>query len=410
MGTLIDKDISHCFILDSNDYQSFSNTSLERFKHIKNLSQVSPEVDSPLRVLLDHSECRNDIDSASKVSTSVPFTINCESGLRSLGDCDESLTNETSSSFSSSIEENTKFDADIHSPYLVYSDSDEQLDQAKRRIIFPVHNDGYKWRKYGQKIVKGIDFPRNYYKCTVKNCPARKQVEKCVDSNGFISENVKYVNEHIHPSDTLSKIYIDSEDELKTFILKQQTKPKNEYKKRKRNGDKRSKSKFVIECNRKIDYTKDGYNWKKYGQKNVKLHFKTKQYFKCSHPNCNVKKLVEISDCTQIITYNGIHDHYPTHGQEDRVTESENNVSIDQEIIDQSFDLNVQNNFIDTFNSYNPTPIDTFDSYSYSEKLYENSGLSTDDDSLFYTKREYYEDYIQPNSLCFYEWSENLIA
>ena len=37
--------------------------------------------------------------------------------------------------------------------------------------------DGYKWRIYGKKKVKGSEYPRSYYKCTYPNCPAKKKVE-----------------------------------------------------------------------------------------------------------------------------------------------------------------------------------------------------------------------------------------
>ncbi|KAK3122897.1 hypothetical protein QOZ80_8AG0619950 [Eleusine coracana subsp. coracana] len=48
--------------------------------------------------------------------------------------------------------------------------------------------DGYSWRKYGQKKVKGSEFPRSYYKCTHPSCPVKRKVETTID--GQIAEIV----------------------------------------------------------------------------------------------------------------------------------------------------------------------------------------------------------------------------
>ncbi|RDX60101.1 putative WRKY transcription factor 70 [Mucuna pruriens] len=42
-------------------------------------------------------------------------------------------------------------------------------------------DDGYQWRKYGQKEILNAQYPRNYYRCTHKfdqNCQATKQVQR----------------------------------------------------------------------------------------------------------------------------------------------------------------------------------------------------------------------------------------
>ncbi|XP_073066621.1 WRKY transcription factor 44-like [Primulina eburnea] len=56
-------------------------------------------------------------------------------------------------------------------------------------------SDGHSWRKYGQKQVKGSEYPRSYYKCTYPNCLAKKMVERTLDEQ--IAE-VVYKGEHSH--------------------------------------------------------------------------------------------------------------------------------------------------------------------------------------------------------------------
>ncbi|XP_027773064.1 probable WRKY transcription factor 26 [Solanum pennellii] len=78
--------------------------------------------------------------------------------------------------------------------------SKKQNQQYEQRGIYNSANnssdDGYTWRKYGQKQVKGSNFPRSYYKCTEPKCLVRKKVESA--PNGHVIEIV-YNGAHTHP-------------------------------------------------------------------------------------------------------------------------------------------------------------------------------------------------------------------
>ncbi|KAG2327606.1 hypothetical protein Bca4012_036615 [Brassica carinata] len=58
--------------------------------------------------------------------------------------------------------------------------------------------DDYLWRKYGQKPIKGSPYPRGYYKCSsMRGCPARKHVERCLEDPAMLV--VTYEADHNHP-------------------------------------------------------------------------------------------------------------------------------------------------------------------------------------------------------------------
>ncbi|XP_057442235.1 uncharacterized protein LOC130733957 [Lotus japonicus] len=54
--------------------------------------------------------------------------------------------------------------------------------------------DGFTWRKYGQKVIHASKYPRNYYRCTRQKCLAKKRVQR-LDDTPEIYE-VTYRNEH----------------------------------------------------------------------------------------------------------------------------------------------------------------------------------------------------------------------
>ena len=71
--------------------------------------------------------------------------------------------------------------------------------------------DGYNWRKYGQKQVKGSEYPRSYYKCTHPNCQVKKKVER--SHEGHVTEII-YKGAHNHPKPPNRRSAIGSSNPL----------------------------------------------------------------------------------------------------------------------------------------------------------------------------------------------------
>ncbi|XAR55925.1 hypothetical protein NMG60_11036164 [Bertholletia excelsa] len=51
--------------------------------------------------------------------------------------------------------------------------------------------DGYRWRKYGQKAVKNSPYPRSYYRCTNSKCTVKKRVERSSEDPSVVSLHTK---------------------------------------------------------------------------------------------------------------------------------------------------------------------------------------------------------------------------
>ncbi|KAL8480386.1 hypothetical protein ACS0TY_027070 [Phlomoides rotata] len=233
--------------------------------------------------------------------------------------------------------------------------------------------DGHSWRKYGQKQVKGSEFPRSYYKCTYPNCPMKKKVEKTLDGqiaeivykgehnhskpqplsrtpakNHMINQQDKIVKDHegrsenkdITESSTFSPIYypvIAAEciggpstsnnslgrsgecEEVREFFeaggddfKSKRTKCDNRAVKAGTVGEASPEPQIVVQKSADSSITGDGFRWRKYGQKVVKGKMYPRSYYRCTNPDCNVRKYVErMSEdpATFMTTYEGKHSH-----------------------------------------------------------------------------------------------------
>ncbi|KAL0720820.1 hypothetical protein Bca4012_035419 [Brassica carinata] len=215
--------------------------------------------------------------------------------------------------------------------------------------------DGYNWRKYGQKQVKGSENPRSYYKCTFPNCPTKKKVETSLE--GQITEIV-YKGSHNHPkpqstrrssssySSTFHSAVFDHHgDHSDSFVIQQDDnttsgslgeddlsvmsrgeeadcgsepeakrwKGESETNGGNGNGSKTVREpRIVVQTTSDIDILDDGYRWRKYGQKVVKGNPNPRSYYKCTTNGCPVRKHVERAshDMRAVITtYEGKHNH-----------------------------------------------------------------------------------------------------
>ncbi|KAK9081547.1 hypothetical protein Syun_030871 [Stephania yunnanensis] len=92
-----------------------------------------------------------------------------------------------------------------HSPNSNRSDGGERektKKESKSRVAFrtkserEILDDGFKWRKYGKKMVKNSPNPRNYYRCSIDGCPVKKRVERDGDDPSYVITTYEGVHTH----------------------------------------------------------------------------------------------------------------------------------------------------------------------------------------------------------------------
>ncbi|GAV86845.1 WRKY domain-containing protein [Cephalotus follicularis] len=228
-------------------------------------------------------------------------------------------------------------------------------------------DDGYNWRKYGQKHVKGSEFPRSYYKCTHPNCEVKKLFERSHD--GQITEII-YKGIHDHPkpqpsrrysAGTMMSIQEERSDKISCLVVRDDKSTSiygqmshtiepngtpelspimgtgdntegahdegddddDPFSKR-RKMDMGSievtpvvnkpirEPRVVVQTMSEVDILDDGYRWRKYGQKVVRGNPNPRSYYKCTNAGCPVRKHVERASHDPkavITTYEGKHNH-----------------------------------------------------------------------------------------------------
>ncbi|XWS70211.1 hypothetical protein CRYUN_Cryun03dG0029100 [Craigia yunnanensis] len=66
----------------------------------------------------------------------------------------------------------------------------------KTKSEVEILDDGYRWRKYGKKMVKNSPNPRNYYKCSVDGCPVKKRVERDKEDPSYVITTYEGIHNH----------------------------------------------------------------------------------------------------------------------------------------------------------------------------------------------------------------------
>lgn len=99
----------------------------------------------------------------------------------------------------------SSYDCDRYGHWPFHGSQQGSLHSGVQEVVLTeteenVIEDGYRWRKYGQKLVKGSTYPRSYYRCTANGCKVRKHTERSKDDPKFLVSTYDGVHNHARQS------------------------------------------------------------------------------------------------------------------------------------------------------------------------------------------------------------------
>ncbi|KAK1265240.1 putative WRKY transcription factor 50 [Acorus gramineus] len=83
---------------------------------------------------------------------------------------------------------------------------DAEKEDIQHKVAFrtksdiEILDDGYKWRKYGKKMVKSTPYPRNYYRCSHEGCCVKKRVQRDKKEPSDVITTYYGLHSHYPPS------------------------------------------------------------------------------------------------------------------------------------------------------------------------------------------------------------------
>ncbi|WCJ34600.1 WRKY DNA-binding protein 4 [Euphorbia peplus] len=179
---------SHTSVSSQND---LSETGLRTVSEKNSISVSRPTVYKPQAKLVSKTTVSLLANMGNFNASHLPLV---QAQIRHSNQDKPSFESQPASNFQHNIPSNVHIDQ-TPEPSRLYSQNQEEDPKSVACSVDRPSYDGYNWRKYGQKQVKGSEYPRSYYKCTHPNCPVKKKVERALD--GQIAEIV-YKGEHSH--------------------------------------------------------------------------------------------------------------------------------------------------------------------------------------------------------------------